>query len=142
MREARPARPQPGGPGDEVVAEADAVVRRRPREHEAALAASEDARRAAECQLSYRRSQLQVLRSRRMEAGQVPGGEPDERAGASAACKGDAGLSRRLMRVLGRGASFDPVESWMDMKLPEIFLNPVWVTLTDEMIEVLPEPKG
>lgn len=44
---------------------------------------------------------------------------------------------QRLMRAKG----FDPAESWIEMRMTDIFLNLGRVTLTDEMIDALPEPK-
>lgn len=43
---------------------------------------------------------------------------------------------RRIMRAKG----YDPVESWLESKIADIFLNHGRVTLTNEMIEMLPEP--
>lgn len=44
---------------------------------------------------------------------------------------------RRIMRAKG----YDPVETWLEMKICDIFLNNGRTTLTDEMIEMLPEPE-
>ncbi|MFE0472574.1 hypothetical protein ACFW2V_13265 [Streptomyces sp. NPDC058947] len=44
---------------------------------------------------------------------------------------------QRVMRARG----YDPVESWLESRLTDIFLNHGRVTLTNEMIEMLPEPR-
>ena len=48
-------------------------------------------------------------------------------------------IPAKLQRVW-RAKGVDPVAAWMDMRLTDIFLNHGRVTLTDEMIEMLPEP--
>jgi hypothetical protein len=45
---------------------------------------------------------------------------------------------QRVMRAKG----FNPAETWIEMRMMDIFLNLGRVTLTSEMIEKLPEPKA
>jgi hypothetical protein len=45
---------------------------------------------------------------------------------------------QRVMRAKG----YDPAQTWLEMRMADIFLNHGRVTLTNEMIEALPEPKG
>lgn len=56
---------------------------------------------------------------------------------------GDAGVLKEIpakyQRVM-RAKGFDPVETWLEMRGTDIFLNLGRATMTDEMIETLPEP--
>lgn len=50
-------------------------------------------------------------------------------------------IPEKLQRSF-RAKGQDPVETWLEMRLTDIFLNLGRVTLTDEMIEKLPEPRA
>jgi hypothetical protein len=45
---------------------------------------------------------------------------------------------QRIMKAKG----FDPSETWLQMRMLDIFMNLGRVTLTPEMIEALPEPQA
>lgn len=51
-----------------------------------------------------------------------------------------AEIPEKYQRVM-RAKGYDPVESWLESRLTDIFLNHGRVTLTNEMIEMLPEPQ-
>lgn len=51
------------------------------------------------------------------------------------------GIPAKYQRIM-RAKGLDPLETWLDMRMTDIFLNLGQAALTAEMIEMLPEPKA